>query len=205
MSNLLNYELVENNFFTPFKKNQFKKVNNTSLVIIWKNPINKEIKYLIQKRSNKMKRGKNKLAVGGGMLEDNDETIQYGALREVLEESQLKLMKKKNLSIKTLRSLQKYLFPLKLDRNNLTFYMIIISKNQPKYFGPIDKKIGVFLNSKREVDTEDNKWNNKRLEGRIKYGHAFLSKREIIYHYNNDISIWKYSKKSLELLFKLFD
>ena len=41
-----------------------------------------------------MKHGGGKLAVGGGMLEDDrDLSLQYGAVREIMEESQIKFKK----------------------------------------------------------------------------------------------------------------
>ena len=50
------------------------------------------------------------LAVGGGMLEKSDRTLQYGALREVLEESQIQFKKINNLNEKTILQLEKCFF-----------------------------------------------------------------------------------------------
>ena len=32
----MNFNLVKNPYYIPFYKNKFKKINNTSLIIIWK-------------------------------------------------------------------------------------------------------------------------------------------------------------------------
>ena len=153
-----------------------------------------------------MKRGKNKLAIGGGMLEKSDKTLQAGAIREVLEESQIQFRKNNNLSTETIKILEPYLFPLKTDKNNLTFFLIIVSKKQPKINGPLKTdKIKPFLKSEREIDVEDKLWDNKRLEGRIKNGHAFLNKKEIFYHYKKGLEVWKYAKDSLNLIFDILE
>lgn len=202
----LNFKLIKNPYYYPFYRKYFKKINNTSLVIIWRNSKTRENKYLIQKRSKNMKRGKNKLAVGGGMLEKSDKTLQAGAIREVLEESQIQFKKNNNLSKETIKILEPYLFPLKNDKNNLTFFLIIVSKNQPKIHGPLKtNKIKPFLKSEREIDVDDKLWNNNKLEGRINNGHAFLNRKEILYHYNKGLEVWKYSKDSLNLIFDILE
>ena len=199
-----NYKIVKNQNYEPFLRKDFKKINNTSLIIIWRNRKTKELKYLIQKRSNKMRHGKNKLAVGGGMLEKSDKTLQFGAIREVIEESQVQFKKKKNLTVKTIKQLEPYLFPLKRDGNNFTFFLIISSFKEPKFFGPIKHgKIKPFLDSSREVDLEDKTWDDKKLKGKIKYGHAFLSKKEILRHYDKKAKIWKYTKRTFDYLFEI--
>ena len=153
-----------------------------------------------------MKRGKNKLAVGGGMLEKNDKTLQAGAIREVLEESQIQFKNKNNLSKSTIKMLEPYLFPLKKDRNNLTFFLIIVSKNEPMIKGPLKTdKIKPFLKSEREIDVHDVSWDNNKLQGKINNGHAFLNRKEILYHYNNGLEVWKYSKDSLNLIFDILE
>ena len=106
----LNFKLIKNPYYYPFYRKYFKKINNTSLVIIWRNSKTRENKYLIQKRSKNMKRGKNKLAVGGGMLEKSDKTLQAGAIREVLEESQIQFKKNNNLSKETIKILEPIYF-----------------------------------------------------------------------------------------------
>ena len=202
----LNFKLIKNPYYYPFYRKYFKKINNTSLVIIWRNSKTRENKYLIQKRSKNMKRGKNKLAVGGGMLEKSDKTLQAGAIREVLEESQIQFKNNNNLSKSTIKLLEPYLFPLKNDRNNLTFFLIIVSKNEPKIKGPLKtNKIKPFLKSEREIDVDDILWDNKKLEGRIKNGHAFLTRKEILYHYQKGLEVWKYSKDSLNLIFDILE
>ncbi len=202
----LNFKLIKNPYYYPFYRKYFKKINNTSLVIIWRNSKTRENKYLIQKRSKNMKRGKNKLSVGGGMLEKSDKTLQAGAIREVLEESQIQFKNKNNLSKSTIKILEPYLFPLKNDRNNLTFFLIIVSKNEPTINGPVKtNNIKPFLKSEREIDVEDKIWDNERLKGRIKNGHAFLNRKEILYHYKNGLDIWKYSKDSLNLIFDILE
>ena len=201
-----NFKLIKNPYYYPFYRKYFRKIYNTSLVIIWRNSITRENKYLIQKRSKNMKKGKNKLAIGGGMLEKSDKTLQAGAIREVLEESQIQFRKKNNLSKETIKLLEPYLFPLKTDKNNLTFFLIIVSKKQPKINGPLKtEKIKPFLKSEREIDVEDKLWDNKRLEGRIKNGHAFLNKKEILYHYKKGLEVWKYAKESLNLIFDILE
>ena len=206
MNKQFNFKIVKNPYFIPYYQKDFKKITNTSLIIIWRNSKTGEHKYLIQKRSNKVRSGKNKLAFCGGMLEDSDINLQYGALRELIEESQIQFKKKKNLSEKTLKGLQKYVFPLAIKQTNFTFYMIIVSHKQPKFFGPIDHgSIKPFLKSTREVDLDDNKWNDKALKGKIKNGHAFLTKKEILRHYNKKPEIWRYSKMSIRDIFPIFE
>jgi hypothetical protein len=202
----LNFKLIKNPYYYPFYRKYFKKINNTSLVIIWRNSKTRENKYLIQKRSKNMKRGKNRLAIGGGMLEKSDKTLQAGAIREVLEESQIQFKKNNNLSKDTINMLEPYLFPLKNDKNNITFFLIIVSKNQPKIKGPLKtNKIKPFLKSEREIDIDDHLWDNKKLEGKINNGHAFLNRKEILYHYKKGLEIWKYTKDSLNLIFDILE
>ena len=199
-----NFKIIRNKNYEPFLRKDFKKINNTSLIIIWRNRKTKQLKYLIQKRSNKMKHGKNKLSVGGGMLEKTDKTLQFGALREALEESQIQFMKKNNMSLNTIKQLEPYLFPLQRDKNNYTFFIIISSYQEPKVYGPIKhEKIKPFLDSSREVDLEDKSWNDRCLEGKINNGHDFLTKKEILWHYENKPTIWKYSKKTFDYLFEI--
>ena len=199
-----NYKIIKNQNYEPFLRKDFKKINNTSLVIIWRNRKTKELKYLIQKRSNKMKHGKNKLAVGGGMLEKSDKTLQFGAIRETIEESQVQFKKKKNLNIKTIRQLEEYLFPLKRDGNNFTFFLIISSYKEPRVLGPIKHgNIKPFLDSSREIDLEDKTWDDKNLKGKIRNGHAFLNKKQILTHYEDSPQIWKYTKRTFDYLFKI--
>ncbi len=203
--NIFKYNLVKNYYHKPLLIKDYKNITNTSLIIAWRNIQNKEIKYLIQKRSKKMKNGKNKLAIGGGMLEESDKTLQQGAIREILEESQVQFMKKDNLSIKTINSLVPYLFPLETDGSNFTFFLIINSKKEPNFLGPIKKPQKPFLESEREIDLEDNIWKNKSLKGRIKHGHAFLNSKEILHHFTNSPKIWLWSKKSFLHLFPLLE
>lgn len=200
------YNLVKNLNYYPLYRKHYKKINNTSLIIIWKNPKTKETRYLLQKRSKKMKRGRNKLAIGGGMLEKSDKTLQAGAIREVLEESQIQFKSKHNLSKTTIKELEPYLFPLHTDSSNFTFYLIIRSTNEPKVKGPVmNGKIKPFLNSSREIDLEDDYWNDRKLYGKVKNGHAFLNKKEILRHFKYDLKLWKYTKKSLTALFQIFE
>ena len=203
--NIFKYNLVKNYYHKPLLRKDYKKITNTSLIIVWRNTQSKEIKYLIQKRSKKMKNGKKKLAIGGGMLEDSDKTLQHGAIREILEESQVQLMKKDNLSVKAINSLIPYLFPLETDGSNFTFFLIINSKKEPKFLGPIKKTKKPFLDSSREIDLEDDEWKNKSLKGRIKHGHAFLTSKEILHHFTNSPKIWFWSKKSFLHLFPLLE
>ena len=206
MSKNNNFTVLRNYFYRPYYQKDFKKITNTSLIIVWKNNKKKEFKYLIQKRGNKMKHGKNKLAVGGGMLEKSDRTLQYGALREVLEESQIQFKKINNLNEKTILQLEKCLFPLETNETNFTFFMIIVSNKKPEIKGPIDNNnIKPFLKSTREINLEDNKWNNPKLKNKIKNGHAFLTKKEILMHFSKKPKIWKYSKKSLLKLFSILE
>jgi 8-oxo-dGTP pyrophosphatase MutT (NUDIX family) len=205
MEKKFKYKLVKNPFYFPIFKKDNKKITNTSLVIIWRNKKTGENKYLLQKRSKFMKNGKNKLGFPGGMIEKEDESLQFGALRELLEESQVLFKDANNISIKTIRQLLPYTFPLMKKQTNFTFYLIICSFTEPKVMGPIDFERKPFLKSSREVDLEDNKWNDKKLENRIKFGHAFLSKSEIFSHYKKEPQIWKYSKITVNNLLPIFE
>ena len=77
-----------------------------------------------------MKSGKSKLAVGGGMLEEYDKTLQKGAIREIMEESQILFKGKLNdtMTSKTVDLLSKNVFFLSKDPVNYTFFMIIVSE-----------------------------------------------------------------------------
>ena len=66
-------------------------------------------------------------------------------------------------------------------------------------------KIKPFLKSEREIDVDDKLWNNNKLEGRINNGHAFLNRKEILYHYKKGLEVWKYSKDSLNLIFDILE
>ncbi len=205
MEKKFKYKLIKNPFYFPMFKKNYKKITNTSLVVIWRNKKTGENKYLIQKRSKFMKNGKNKLGFPGGMIEKDDESLQYSAIRELLEESQVVFKEKNNISVKTIKDLLPYTFPLMKKQTNVTFYLIISSFNQPKFLGPIDFERKPFLKSTREVDLEDDNWNNKKLKNKIKYGHAFLSKEELFSHYNKEPKVWKYSKITINNLTPIFD
>ena len=70
---------------------KYKHITNTSCVVVWYHLKKNKFYYLIQKRGLKMKRGGGNLAIGGGMIEDDrDMSLQYGAVREIMEESQIK-------------------------------------------------------------------------------------------------------------------
>lgn len=201
--NNLKFRIIKNRFHNRLLLKDYKKLTNTSLIILWKNKKTRQIKYLIQKRSKYMKNGKNKLAIGGGMIEKSDESLQFAAIREVIEESQIQFKKNNNLNIDTIRNLEKYLFPIGIFGNNFTFYLIIESNFEPKVKGPItNNKIKPFLNSSREIDLEDKNWNDLNIK--VKNGHAFISKEDIERHYKSEPKIWKYSKKVLEILFEIF-
>ena len=201
--NKFKFRIIKNNFHQKLILKDFKKITNTSLIIIWKNKKTRKLKYLIQKRSKVMRNGKNKLAIGGGMLEKSDESLQFGAIREIMEESQIQFKNKKNLDITTIRELEPFLFPLGKFKNNFTFYMIIESIYQPKILGPVtNNNTKPFLNSVREIDIENNSWNDIK---KIINGHSFLSKTEITKHYIIEPKIWKYSKIALEKIFQIFE
>ena len=200
------YALVKNFDYTPLLLTKNKNITNASCIIVWYNPKKDNYHYLIQKRSKYMKNGKGKLAIGGGMLEDYDLTLQYGATREIFEESQVNF-KKFNLTMKekTIKQISKHLFYLSHDKTNYTFYLIISSNKMPQWNGPINKNIHPFKESVKEIDLEDNLWNNKKLANRIKNGHCFMTKDEIRNHYNKLPQIWFYSRISLEKLFTILE
>jgi 8-oxo-dGTP pyrophosphatase MutT (NUDIX family) len=203
--NKFKFKIIKNYFHERLILKNYKKITNTSLIIIWKNKKTRKLKYLIQKRSKLMKNGKNKLAIGGGMIEKSDESLQFGAIREIIEESQVQFKNKNNLDIKTIRELEQFLFPLGKFQNNFTFYMIIESIFQPKILGPVtNNDVKPFLNSLREIDLENNNWNDNKIK-KIKNGHAFLSKEDIERHYKTEPKIWRYSKFALEKLFQIFE
>lgn len=199
----MKYKLVKNPLYFPMKTKKYPNITNVSLVVIWRNIDTKKNKYLVHKRSSVMKSGKNKLGISGGMIEKSDKTLQQAAIRELLEESQVQFFNKNNLSTKTITKLQSFLFPLESDSANMTFYLIIKSKNEPKYYGPIDFTIKPFLNSSHEIDTKDKHWNSTSIT--TKFGHAFLSSRQIKKYFKKKPNIWNYSKKSYLYLFSLFE
>jgi len=191
----------------PISKN--KKITNTSCIVVWFHPIEEQFYYLIQKRSSIMTSGASKLAVGGGYIEKRDKYLQYGAIREILEESQMMLKKdyKSTMTSKTIEQASKNLFYLSEDTANVTFYFIIVSKKEPKWRGPIKKNQYPFKKSTHELDTYDDKWANKKLKNRIHDGHCFMTKAEIIDHIKNNkkIKFWKYSKDVLYELFRILE
>jgi hypothetical protein len=201
------YKIALNPRYEPMLPKNFKKISNTSCVIVWYNPIKDDFHYLIQKRGKNMKSGKSNLAIGGGMLEEYDKTLQKGSIREIMEESQI-LFKNKlsdTMTSKTIDLLSKNIFFLSKDPVNYTFFMIIVSEKMPKWSGPISKDDFPFKKSSHEIDIEDNTWNNIKLKNRIYKGHCFLTKEEIQKYYDKEPFIWKYSKKSLNILFKILE
>jgi 8-oxo-dGTP pyrophosphatase MutT (NUDIX family) len=205
MEKKFKYRIVKNPYYYPILKNNNKEITNTSLIIIWRNKKTGEHKYLIQKRSKFMKSGKNKLGFCGGMIEKTDESLQFSAIRELLEESQLQFKNENNLSIKTIKDLLPYTFPLMKKQTNFTFYMIIVSFKEPIFLGPLNIEKKPFLKSTREVDIDDKSWNDKNLNGRIKNGHAFLTNKELFKHYNKETRIWKYTKISINNLIPIIE
>ncbi len=196
------YQIVTNPNFKPMKRNEYKNITNTSCIVVWYNTINGKFYYLIQKRSAVMNSGPNKLAVGGGMLEKSDKTLQYGAIREMLEESQLQLRDKNNMSEETIKILSKCLFPISKDNENVTFFFIIASNIMPKWDGPIKENKYPFNKSLREVDVKDTSWNKY-----VKKGHCFMTYNMIKQYVkdNKNPTFWKYSLYSLKKLFKILE
>ena len=201
------FKIVVNPRYEPMLQSKYKKISNTSCVIVWYNPIKDDFHYLLQKRGKNMNSGKSKLAVGGGMLEDYDKTLQKGAVREIMEETQIifKENLNKTMTGKTLDILSKNIFFLSKDPVNYTFFMIIVSEKLPKWTGPINKDKYPFKKSSHEIDIDDKTWNDNKLKKRIYKGHCFLTKEEILKYYDKDPLVWKYSKKSLNILFKLLE
>jgi len=206
MLNNFNYAIAKNPNYENLLLRNYKTITNTSCVIVWHNPIKNDFHYLIQKRSERMKRGKGNLAIGGGMLEKYDMSLQYGAVREIMEESQVKFKKAHlNMTHKTIKQLCKNLFYLSHDQSNFTFYLILSSNKMPRWNGPIKINKYPFNNSQREIDLDDTMWNNNKLKNRIYKGHCFMTSNEIKKHYTKEPKIWKYSKQSLSKLFDILE
>ena len=189
--------IVNNPNFIPIKQTSNININNTSCIVIWHNLKKNKLYYLIQKRSNSMPSGADKLAIPGGMLEKHDKYIQYGAIRELLEETQLSLRTHNNMSHETIEILSKCLFPLSQEGTNITFFIIIASKKMPEWIGPLSHSIYPFKKSIHEVDMIDHTWNKN-----IKYGHTFMSSSEII---KKQHFFWKYSIHQLFKLIKVLN
>ena len=206
--NNFRHGLVINPNFKPMSLKKYKHITNTSCVVVWYHLKKNKFYYLIQKRGLKMKRGGGNLAIGGGMIEDDrDMSLQYGAVREIMEESQIKFKNTKKLTMtkKTISQLSKYLFFLSEDDTNVTFYMILVSNKIPRWNGPILADKYPFKNSKWEIDMKDDTWNNKKLKGRIYKGHCLMTSDEIKKKYNKKPKMWNFSKKSLNKLFKILE
>lgn len=207
--NEFKHALVVNPQYEEMTQQKNKKINNTTCIIVWYHPVEEKFYYLIQKRGLKMGSGAGLLAVGGGMLEDRDKNLQIGAVREIMEESQV--LFKGNLintmTKKTMEQISKYLFYLSEDSCNVTYYLILVSKKMPKWSGPILKDKYPFKDSKHEIDMIDDNWGWKKLKDRIYKGHCFMTSEEIkqIMKIEKSPKMWKYSKSSLFKLFKLLE
>ena len=196
------YSVVINTKHQPLKRSEHMNITNATCVLAWYD--NTTMRYYIQKRSQIMAHGGNTLATIGGMLETTDNTLQYGALREFLEECQLEFKKTDNMSSATIMQLEECLFPISYGNRNITFLMILISKDPPKWNGPVATHGSrLFHYSLHEVDMEDKTWNNNN----VILGHSFMTANAIKLHIKNNMKplFWIYSVSSLKKIFCLLE
>jgi hypothetical protein len=170
----LNFPLVLN--FNRMKLSEYPNIKNTSVYVCLFNPVTKKYKLLIQKRAYNMKNGSGKLSICGGKLEKYDESLQYGALREMLEETQIVFTKdeNENITIENIKNIEPFLIPFSINKNNMSFYLVIVSEIEPIINGPLKKKIKPFNRSDFEVDLS-NQWGENYKHLNITNGHAFCS------------------------------
>jgi hypothetical protein len=190
--------------YVPMYMNDYPTITNTSCIIIWYNPTIDKYYYLLQKRGLKMKTGAGKLAIGGGHLESSDTTLQMGACREIMEESQVLFNStiQNTMTFATLDRISKNLFYLSQDATNVIFFLILVSKKMPIWKGPINRNIEMFKKSSNEIDQKDYNWGDNKLIGRVKFGHCFLTKKELK-QLNNQL--WHNSNNALLELFVFLD
>ena len=86
--------------------------------------------------------GKNKLGFPGGMIEKEDESLQFSALRELLEESQVLFKEENNISVKTIRQLLPYTFPLMKKQTNFILIPNMISSDFLSLMSCADVMVG---------------------------------------------------------------
>jgi predicted ATPase len=184
-------KLVENYFYEPLERKYFKNITNTTIIVVWRNK-NKN-RYLVHMRKKNISDGGGMWAFPGGMLEKTDKTLQEGALRETIEESQVKI-NSDILNWNKLKKYSKYLFPLREDSTNMTFFMIIKSTKKPKVLGPLKINKKPFLKSDMEVE----------LTKKNSSGHLFLSSTKI-YKLIKKKKFWKYSTEAYKKLYDILE
>jgi predicted ATPase len=184
-------KLVENHFYEPLERKYFKNITNTTIIVVWRNK-NKN-KYLVHKRSKNSHDGGGMWAFPGGMLEKTDKTLQEGALRETIEETQVKI-NSDILNWSKLKKYSKYLFPLREDSTNMTFFMIIKSTKKPSVKGPLKMNKKPFLKSDMEVE----------LTKKNPTGHLFISSTNI-YKLIKKNKFWRYSKEAYKKLYDIIE
>lgn len=184
-------KLVENHFFKILERKNFKNISNTTIIIVWRNK-NKN-RYLVHMRNINSHDGGGLWAFPGGMLEKTDKTLQEGALRETIEETQIKI-NSDILNWDKLKKYSKYLFPLRKENNNMTFFMIIKSTKKPIVKGPLKINKIPFLKSDMEVE----------LTKKNPTGHLFLSSAKI-YNLIKKNKFWKYSTEAYKKLYDIIE